>query len=107
MERNPSYFRISELLDMAGHGPGRPLDKCDHALCLVEETFHAIESMSIAEREDLMNRIEGWMLVNKFDAKGHSALLGLQRYCVAECLLADPNWRPIQGTAKRLLPRAY
>ncbi len=92
---------------MARHRPVRVLGKCDHALGLVEGTFYTIESMSIAEREDLMNRIEAWMLVDKFDAKGHSALLGLQRYCIAECLLADPNWSPAQGIPKRLLPRAY
>ncbi len=106
MERNPPYFRISELLDIARHRPVRPVDNCEHALGLIEETFYAIEEMSITEREDLMNRIQGWMLVDKFDAKGHSALLGLQRYCIAECLLANPDWVPAQGISKRL-PRAY
>jgi hypothetical protein len=107
MERNPPYFRISELLEMVKYVSAHPSSKSDHALGLIEETFYAIEEMSIAEREDLMNRIEGWMLVDKFDTKGHSALLGLQRYCIAECLLANPRWVPSQAISKRLLPRAY
>jgi hypothetical protein len=107
MERNPPYVRISELLNMAKHGPVRPADKCDHALSLIEEALCAIEAMSIAEREDLISRIEGLMLVDKFDARGHSALWGLQRYCVAECLYANPNWTPSKGATKKPLPWAY
>jgi hypothetical protein len=107
MERHQQYIRISELLDMAKRGPSRPIGKCAHALSLIEETLIEIEAMSIAEREDLMKRIAGWVLIDKFSAKGYSALSGLQRYCIAECLLEDPNWSPSQAGTKPPPPWEY
>jgi len=70
----------------------------------IKETFFEIEAMSIAEREDLMQRMAGWVLVDKFGAKGYPAHSGLQRYRIAECLLENPNWSPSQGATKRPLP---
>ena len=83
------------------------MGKCDHAPSHIKETFFEIEAMSIAEREDLMQRMAGWVLVDKFGAKGYAAHSGLQRYRIAECLLEDPNWSPFQGGTERLPPWAY
>ena len=80
------------------------MGKCDHAPSHIKETFFEIEAMSIAEREDLMQRMTGWVLVDKFGAKCYAAHSGSQRYRIAECLLEDPNWSPFQGGTERLQP---
>ncbi len=101
MEQNISYTRISELLYTAKQSPRSTERNSDHALRLITETFSAIDAMSLDEREELMKRLVGWMLVDKFDAKGRSALLGFQKYCIADCLLDDPYWKPsAQGGSK-------
>lgn len=94
MEQKPSYVRISDLLKAPQKAVGLELSKCDEALSLIAQAFQAIDSMTIAEREELMLRLRGWMLVEKFEVKGQSTLTGLQRYCVADCLNEDPTWSP-------------
>ncbi len=108
MEQNPSYIRISELVEMAKQrSPQRPTE-CDHALGLIVQTFNSIDKMTIEEREEVMNRLTGWMLTEKFEAKGHSVLSGLQNYCIADCLDEDPTWTPpAHIIATNLLPRRY
>jgi len=94
MEQKPSYVRISDLVRTAKKSTGSDLGKCDQTLALIAQTFQAIDSMTTAEREELMMRLKGWMLVEKFESKGHSALAGFQRYCVADCLFEDSAWTP-------------
>jgi hypothetical protein len=104
MEQKPSYVRISELVKAAKSASALERSKCDETLSLIAQTFQAIDGMSIAEREELMMRLRAWMLVEKFEAKGYSALIGIQRYCVAECLIEDPAWGPrMKGIAPELL----
>jgi hypothetical protein len=105
MEQKPSYVRISDLVKAAKNVPALDLSKCGEALSHIAQTFQAIDSMTIAEREDFLLRLRGWMLVEKFESKGHSALVGIQRYCVADCLFEDPTWGlRMKCIAPELLP---
>ncbi len=108
MEQNPSYIRISELIKMTRHDPAHHEGRCEQALDLIEQTFRLIDEMAIEEREEVMKRLTGWMLVEKFETKGLSALTGLQRYCIAQCLYEDPDWSPPKEViARKLLPSTY
>ncbi|MBS0233233.1 MAG: hypothetical protein JSR99_07080 [Proteobacteria bacterium] len=102
MEHKPSYVRISDLLKMARSDGAAPLGESDHAAGLIEQTFHAIEALTLEEREELLRRLTGWMLVEKFGAESQSALAGLQKFCIAECLFDNPSWNP---PSDMILPR--
>jgi hypothetical protein len=98
MEHKHSYVRISELLSMAKPDVAPLRSKSDEAVGLIEQAFRSIEAMTIDEREDVMKRLTGWMLVEKFEAKAQGALIGFQRFCIAECLFENPSWIPPQNT---------
>lgn len=103
MEHKPSYVRISDLLKMAKPGGTTPRAECDHILALIEQTFHAIEEVTLEEREEIIRRLTGWMLVEKFGAECQGTIAGLQRFCIAECLFDDPCWVPPQDAVPRKL----
>jgi hypothetical protein len=108
MEQNPSYVRVSDLVKATMSATRAEMDKCDQTLSLISQTFKAIDSMTIDEREEFMLRLKGWMLVEKFEVKGQPTLIGLQRYCVAECLHEDPTWAPrTVGLARDLFSALY
>jgi hypothetical protein len=98
MEHKHTYVRISDLLKMAKPDTAPLRNRSDETLDLIEQAFRSIEAMTIAEREEVMKRLTGWMLVEKFEAKGQGALIGFQRFCIAECLFEDPSWTPPQNT---------
>jgi hypothetical protein len=108
MEQNLSYVSISELIKMAKHDAAPQRSNSDQTLALIERAFHSIDDMTIEDREEVMRRLTAWMLVEKFEAKGHSALVGFQRYCILECLSDDPDWSPPKDVvAGDCLPDAY
>jgi hypothetical protein len=96
MEQIPQYIRISDLVTTVKR-MHRPIDsaiKCQHATSLIKEIFLSIATMTNSEREDMMKLLTGWMLSEKFGPESRPALIGLQKYCIAECLFADPHWNP-------------
>jgi hypothetical protein len=95
MKQSTPYVRIADLVGSAKHQTPQ-LDRCQHVLGLVAMTFRAIDDMSIEEREDFIKHLIGWALVEKFGAQGQAALSGLQKYCIADCLLDDAGWTPIR-----------
>jgi hypothetical protein len=105
MEQKPSYVRISDLLKTGKKAVGAEQSKCDETLSLIAQTFHTIDRMTIAEREELLFRLKSWIIVEKFDVKGQSALGGFRRYCIADCLAEDPEWAPrMESIAPELFP---
>jgi hypothetical protein len=96
MEQKPAFIKISDLV--AAHQMVRPLiDKAlraQHALNLIEETFHAIEAMDNSQRDETMRVLRAWLVAEKFGPESRIALSGYHRYCIAECLSTDVNWQP-------------
>lgn len=70
----------------------RPSPNSQHAMKLIEEAAHSIETMEQWDREDLIKLLLTWMIADKLGVAFRPALQGLSRFCIAECLRHDPYW---------------
>ncbi len=86
-----------------------PLDsvgllKCGYALGLFAGALRELQDMNNEEREEMMKQLTAWMITDKYGSYARPAIHGLQKYCLAECLLEDPAWK-VPDSAGRALAR--
>jgi hypothetical protein len=99
MDKVPEFVRISELMQLASRGSAAnslPM-RSRHVGDLIEETFSSIETMTLDEREALLELLTDWIAKRRRGAIGQHILAGLRDYCIAECVFQNPFWeRPPQ-----------
>ncbi len=59
----------------------------------IDEAIVGIELLDNADREEVMRRLGGWILVQKYGSAGGEILIAFDKYCISECLREDPNWQ--------------
>ncbi len=96
MEQIPRFIKISELVDgyAMTKSPANKVVRAEHAVNLIEEAFHAIEGMDNADREETMRLLTGWLMAEKFGFEARPVLSAFRKYCIAECILHDIDWKP-------------
>jgi hypothetical protein len=46
-----------------------------------------------AGREEVMQKLGGWILVGKYGLAGREVLIAFDKYCISECLRENPDWQ--------------
>lgn len=98
MGQSTPYTKLSDLLESDQRGPQSRHLTCGIALGLFTEVLRELQAMSNAEREETMKQLTAWMLIDNFGTHARGAIQGVQKYCIAECLIEDPTWVPSVAT---------
>jgi hypothetical protein len=89
------YTKLSDLLERGSSNPSNTEWRgCNQAIELFRETLRSINAMNNDEREKLIKLLSYWMLTENFGFHARSAIHGLQRFSIADCLFEDPFWEP-------------
>jgi hypothetical protein len=59
----------------------------------IDEAIVGIELLDNAGRDEVMRRLGGWILVQKYGSADGEILIAFDKYCISECLREDQNWQ--------------